>query len=329
MKFLYVTGLILAVGLGSPLVMAGVLTSARVVEIRNDVRYQPVDAAERAAQVTDLVRETDVLRTGERSLAELEFNDKTITRLGSMTVFSFNRETREFRAGKGTMLICVPKGMGGGRIVTSAITAAIQGTTVVTQEIEVPGTGGGKPRTMSQVIFLEGNGTVYRTGDPSHSGAPIGAGQMIAQFTDGRGLGHVQNVDLAALTSHSRIVHGFSTQLPSLPIIQQVVNQQQTDLQQGNLQHTTTGQQGTGTGTTPGQQGTGTTPDQQGTGTTPDQQLPQLPPQPTPQQPIPPQPYAGLVIYNVGAGFYLSNLPIPGYNSAPLEGGGYICRKPR
>ena len=313
MKVRYVTSLILALGLSSPLVLAGVLTSARVVEIRNDVRYQPSDAAERAAQVTDMVRETDVLRTGERSLAELEFNDKTITRLGSMTVFSFNRETREFRAGKGTMLICVPKGMGGGRIVTSAITAAIQGTTVVTQEIEVPGTGGGKPRTLSQVIFLEGNGTVYRTGDPGRTGAPIGAGQMIAQFTDSRGLGHVQHVDVGALTRNSRIVHGFASALPSLPIIETVVNQQQVDIQHGDLQQTG----GTG-GSGGGSSGGGTTA--------------LLPPTPTTQQVFdsPQQvPQTRPVIYAVGGGFYLSSLPIPGYNSAPLEGGGYVCRPRR
>ena len=321
MKFRYLCSLTVALAVSGPVVFAGVLTSARLTEIRNDVRYQPADATERAAQMSDLVRETDVLRTGERSLAELEFNDKTITRLGSLSVFSFNRQTREFRAGKGTMLICVPKGAGGGRIVTSAITAAIQGTTVVTRESVVTGTNG-QPRVLSTVIFLEGSGFVYRTGDPSRTGVPIGAGQMVAQFSDTRGLAPVRHVDVRALLNHARILHGFTAPLPSLPIIETVVSQQQTDLQRGDLQPTAPPPTGGG-GTTPdgGTTGGGTS----GENGSP----PAMPPTPTteqifdtPQQAQPVRP----VIYSVGGGFYLSTLPIPGYNSAPLEGGGYICR---
>ena len=298
MKLWVAVGFASVIGLGVPRVHAAVLTSAHVTEIRNDVRYQPADAAERAAQISDQVRETDVLRTGERSLAELEFNDKTITRLGSLSVFSFNRETREFRAGKGTMLICVPKGVGGGRIVTSAITAAIQGTTVVAQESLVAVTNS-RPRVLSTVIFLEGSGLVYRTGDAGRTGVPIGAGQMITQFADTPGLTQVRRVDLRVLLGHARIIHGFSTTLPSLPIIQTVINQQQADLQQGNLQHG-------GGGNSPG-----------------------LPPTPTTLQVFDTAQQSRQfrpVIYSVGDGFYLSTLPIPGYNSAPLEGGGYICR---
>ena len=281
MKLWVAVGFASVIGLGVPRVHAAVLTSAHVTEIRNDVRYQPADAAERAAQISDQVRETDVLRTGERSLAELEFNDKTITRLGSLSVFSFNRETREFRAGKGTMLICVPKGVGGGRIVTLV---------AVTNS---------RPRVLSTVIFLEGSGLVYRTGDAGRTGVPIGAGQMITQFADTPGLTQVRRVDLRVLLGHARIIHGFSTTLPSLPIIQTVINQQQADLQQGNLQHG-------GGGNSPG-----------------------LPPTPTTLQVFDTAQQSRQfrpVIYSVGDGFYLSTLPIPGYNSAPLEGGGYICR---
>src|SRR5213593_2092367 len=105
---------------------AAPLSSATVTEMKNDVRHN-----ERGAKVTDLVTGADVLRTGERSLAEIEFNDKTLTRLGSKSVFSFEPSNRELRLDRGLALICVPKGAGGGRIVTAAITAAIEGTTVL------------------------------------------------------------------------------------------------------------------------------------------------------------------------------------------------------
>lgn len=357
----------LGIGVWCGVAGAAQLTSARVTEIRNDVRYQTAEAAERAAQVMDVIRESDVLRTGERSLAELEFDDKTITRLGSLSVFSFNRETREFHAGKGTMLVCVPKGKGGGRIVTSAITAAIQGTTVVTQERDVT-SGDGRLHRESRVIFLEGNGVVYRTGDSPRNGAPIGAGQMITQFADSRGLAHVQHVDIGALTARSRIIHGFTAPLPSLPIIQTVVSQQQTEMQHGDLQRvSTTPTTGSGTGgttpggttsgdnpggttgtggatiTTGGGDTTGGTTTTTGGGTTitsgdttgggAPASSPAAPPTPAAHTggtgvPDAPQSQSASrpVIYSVGGGFYLSTLPIPGMNSAPLEGGGYVCR---
>src|ERR1017187_5185968 len=71
------------------------LSSARVTEAKHDVLYKGETAGERAAKLDDVVRGADVLRTGERSLAEIEFDDKTITRLGSKSVFSFNAEARE------------------------------------------------------------------------------------------------------------------------------------------------------------------------------------------------------------------------------------------
>lgn len=313
MKFRSVSSLVIALGLSSPVIEAGVLTSARVTEIRNDVRYQPTEATERAAQISDLVRETDVLRTGERSLAELEFNDKTITRLGSLSVFSFNRETREFRSGKGTMLICVPKGVGGGRIVTSAITAAIQGTTVVTRETVVTGTNG-QPRVLSTVIFLEGSGRVFRTGEDGRTGVPIGAGEMISQFVDVPGLAHVQHVDLQALLNHARILHGFTAPLPSLPIIQTVADQQQTDLQHGDLQHGATAPTGGGGATTP--------PALQITGGAGVQDAPQTQPASHGSQ------SPGIVKEPIGGGFYLSNVPIPGWISSQIAPGLYVDRKP-
>src|SRR5438034_2809350 len=82
------------------------LTSAALTEMKNDVRYKATAAAERTARLADVLTGADVLRTGERSLAEIEFNDKTLTRLGSKSVFSFDAAHREFRLDKGLGLIC-------------------------------------------------------------------------------------------------------------------------------------------------------------------------------------------------------------------------------
>jgi len=104
------------------------LGHATVTQINNDVRYQPGDGAERRAAVRDIVRGSDLVRTGLKSQAELEFEDRTITRLGSNTAFTFDPDKREFQLHKGLMLFDMPKTAGGGKIITPACTAAIEGT---------------------------------------------------------------------------------------------------------------------------------------------------------------------------------------------------------
>lgn len=104
------------------------LGQATVTEVKNDVRYKAAQADERPAKQKDVVRGADVVRTGAKSLAEIEFEDKTITRLGSNSKFSFDPDKREMELVSGTMLFDMKKGIGGGRIKTAGLTAAIEGT---------------------------------------------------------------------------------------------------------------------------------------------------------------------------------------------------------
>ncbi len=104
------------------------LGQATVTETNNDVRYQAANSAERAAKLKDVVRGADVLRTGQKSQAEIEFEDSTVTRLGSNSLFTFNPEKREFELREGVLLFDMQKGIGGGNIRTGGITAAIEGT---------------------------------------------------------------------------------------------------------------------------------------------------------------------------------------------------------
>lgn len=193
--------------IGATLCEAAPLTSATVTETKNDVRYQAATAGERSAKLQDTMTGADVLRTGERSLAEIEFNDKTITRLGSKSVFSFEANNREFRVDKGLALICMPKGAGGGRIVTAAITAAIEGTTVLAL-------GSGK------IIFLEGTGTV--TTNDGKQKKQIAGGQ-IAFIEDG--ILKVTPILLDPLLQ-SRLIGGRKEPLPTWPQIQKVAGNQ-------------------------------------------------------------------------------------------------------
>jgi len=284
-------------GFGVSTGQAAPLASATVTEIKNEVLYKPAEGTERGAKVSDVVQGADVLRTGERSLAEIEFSDKTITRLGSKSVFTFSAGTREFHPGLGTTLIYMPKGLGGGRIVTSAITAAIQGTTVIVEETETPpATPQAAPRILSKVIFLEGNGTVTMTekrGKCPIDSAPIGAGQMIAQYTDDRCLNPVMDIDLQVLVKRSAIITGFASPLASMPAIEAAVTQQRNEIQSGKL----------------GEGGGNVYSPNPSTGSQGITDPPTANPS-TAQGNLTP----------VGGGFFISPRPVPG--SQPIEGGG-------
>jgi hypothetical protein len=107
---------------------AAPLGQAVITQVENDVRHQAPGSTERPAKVKDVVRGTDTVRTGSKSQAELEFEDRTITRLGANSIFTFDPGQRQFELKRGWLLFDMPKGAGGGRIVTPAGTAAIEGT---------------------------------------------------------------------------------------------------------------------------------------------------------------------------------------------------------
>lgn len=104
---------------------------ARVTQIVREVKLLPGDAAARAAALNDRVSDGTAVRTGDSSRSELTFADLTITRIGSNSIFSFNKAGRAVQLENGSVLLRVPKKSGGGAIVTSAVTAGITGTTVI------------------------------------------------------------------------------------------------------------------------------------------------------------------------------------------------------
>ena len=117
---------------GSP----AALESATLDEIKNQVEYQSADGTERAAKVEDVVSGRDVVKTGGSSMAELEFPDGTLTRLGSHSAFTFAAESREVQTHSGLSVFFIPKGMGGLHVVSHAVVGAVEGCTVVVEEIE-------------------------------------------------------------------------------------------------------------------------------------------------------------------------------------------------
>src|SRR5947207_11975931 len=98
------------------------LTEARVTRIIREVLLLPEQAAPHPAALQDTVRGGTAIRTGVDSRTELTFPDQTLARLGANTVFSFSGGTRALDLGGGAMLLQVPKGAGGAKILTAAVT---------------------------------------------------------------------------------------------------------------------------------------------------------------------------------------------------------------
>ena len=189
---------------------------ARVTQIIRDVKLLPSDAAARPAVVNDKVREDTGVRTGGDSRSELTFVDLTITRLGSNTIFSFNKAGRNVQLDSGSILLRVPKDSGGGAIKTSAVTVAVTGTTVIFES-----TRAGK----SKLIVLEGGA---RASLVKHSGQSqyVRAGQMLDVPAGATTLPLPTNVDLNQIMKSHPLITDFPP-LPSRDLIAAAAQEQQ------------------------------------------------------------------------------------------------------
>src|SRR4029453_19360999 len=114
-------------------IRAAELQEAQVTQVIQDVRVLPSNGSPRPASLHDRVHQDEAVRTGVESRSELTFQDMTITRLGSQTIFSFKGGTRTINLKSGSILLSVPKNSGGGQIKTAAVTASVTGTKIVMQ----------------------------------------------------------------------------------------------------------------------------------------------------------------------------------------------------
>ena len=130
---------------------------ATVEDISGEVTLRKeASGADRKAALKDAIQGKDVVRTGKKSRAELEFSDKSIARLGSNTIFSFDPESRNMAISRGVALVHVPPGNGGARIATPAATAAISGDTLVIRATVMPD---GTPATQFTRLSPQGGPT--------------------------------------------------------------------------------------------------------------------------------------------------------------------------
>jgi hypothetical protein len=205
---------------------AGPLTSAEVTKIIN--RVSVIDPAKggHPATIRDIIKDDLGLQTGAKSRSELLFQDNTLTRLGAETFFSFKTGTRDMTLEKGSMLLQVPKGLGGAKIHTAAVTAAITGTTIMMEYI---------PKQYIKVLVLEGSLRLSRNGAPGDS-VLLRPGKMVIMRPDANKIPDPVDVNLEHIVKTSPLVNfpGGDT-LPSMPLIQAAISDQAKELAKGIL----------------------------------------------------------------------------------------------
>src|SRR5436190_10052868 len=206
--------------------IAGPLTSAEVTKIIN--RVSVVDPAKggHPATVRDVIKDDLGLQTGAKSRSELLFQDNTLTRVGAETFFSFKTGTRDLTLEKGSMLLQVPKGLGGAKIHTAAVTAAITGTTIMMEY---------SPGQYLKVLVLEGSLRLSRNGSFGES-MVLHPGKMVIMRPDAKKIPEPIDVNLAEIVKTSSLINfPGSNVLPSMPLIQAAISEQAKEVAKGTL----------------------------------------------------------------------------------------------
>jgi hypothetical protein len=180
---------------------------------------------ESPAKAGDVLVPPNVLKTGPDSRAELIAEDKTVTRVGSNTIFSVEADSRDVNIAQGSVLFNSPKGKGGGRIKSAGATASVLGTTLIVGANQAGG---------FKVMLLEGKGQV--TGAKGGA-AKLSPGQMSFAMP-GKPPTAPLNFELKGNVANSKLVGGFSKPLASIAKIEAAVNVQQAKIASGALETT-------------------------------------------------------------------------------------------
>src|SRR6266480_2425844 len=206
--------------------IAGPLSSAEVTKIINRVSVVDPGKGGHPAAIREVIKDDLGLQTGVRSRSELLFQANTLTRLGAETFFSFKTGTRDMTLEKGSMHLQVPKGLGGAKIRTAAVTAAVTGTTIMVEY---------SPGKYLKVLVLEGSLRLSRNGSFGDS-VVLHPGKRVIMRPDAKKIPAPIDVDLAQIVRTSTLVNfPGSNILPSMSLIQAAINDQARELTKGTL----------------------------------------------------------------------------------------------
>ena len=209
-------GLVLIFSSGAILLLtAAERKGGRVTQVVRNVSLLAPHVAARPALLNDDVTDGSAFHTGTDSRAELTFADLTITRVGANSIFSFDQDGRHVSVESGAILLRVPKGSGGARIRSSALTVGITGTTVMFES---------RPRNYSKLIVLEGSGQAWLTKHPGKKIA-VHAGQMLIVRPGTEHLPEPVDIDENLILRTAILITEFPP-LPSLDLMRSVAENQ-------------------------------------------------------------------------------------------------------
>ena len=212
-----------------PALNAAALRKAQFTRIMNDVKVVPEQQQPLPAKVGDSVSGNTAVSTGVQSRAELRFEDNTITRLGANCLFSLDEGSRTVDLKQGTILLQVPKGLGGARVRTAAITAVITGTTVM---VEYNAAG------VAKFIVLEGQMDVFRN-DNRAVFITLKAGDLLATKPANPVFPAAVQVDLKRLKQTSQLMDDKTFgALGNQKFLKEADDQQKARIKDGELQET-------------------------------------------------------------------------------------------
>lgn len=225
MKSTSLSTLAILAALVSP-ALGGALKEAKINQIVNDVKVVEPRTGARPAALRELIKNELGVATGVQSRAELLFQDNTLTRLGAETFFSFQPGTRNVNLQRGSMLLQVPKNLGGAHIRAASVSASITGTTILVEHLS------GK---RVKIIVLEGG---LNVGVDNRPGARVmlHAGKMVIVAPDARELPKPVDVNLRKLVLTSALIDPRAFQgesktaaavLPSMALIESEIARQE------------------------------------------------------------------------------------------------------
>ncbi len=217
---------------------AAPLSEGELTRVINDVKVLPVETSPFAATPGAKISGRTAVSTGAQSRAELRFSDKTLTRMGANSIFRMDQTTRTVDLQQGVILLQVPKQLGGAKVRTAAVTAAVTGTTVLFEYT---------PDGFIKIIVIEGEVDVSLNKDRSKF-RTLKAGDMwISKVDDRDNLPLPVQVDLARLQRTSKLLN--TTEFPPLGNEKQVkdaLKEQGQKKEKGELLNTSFQIQGRG-----------------------------------------------------------------------------------
>lgn len=183
----------------SSITLAAAKKDARVTQVIQNVHLLTGKSAAKLASVNDLVAEGQAVRTGGESRAELTFTDRSITRLGANTVFTYGDGAKVLDLTSGAALIVVPKETGTITVNTAATTAAVSGFVALVES---------HVTAASKWMIIAGHACVKRKGHREPC-VNLGPGDMLIIQPGTHGNGTVEKFDISKAIGSALLITDF------------------------------------------------------------------------------------------------------------------------